>query len=60
MEALKNNDHFIHLESGLAPLNDILAAKNYSKVFVFADSTTKSGSSFQRLARNYGINKRFL
>jgi len=40
MEALKNNDHFIHFESGLAPLNDILAAKNYSKVFVFADSTT--------------------
>lgn len=40
MEALKNNDHFIHFESGLAPLNDILAAKNYSKVFVFANSTT--------------------
>lgn len=40
MEALKNNDHFIHFESGLAPLNDILTKKKYSKVFVFADSTT--------------------
>lgn len=40
MEALQNNDHFIHFESGLAPLNDILAEKKYSKVFVFADSTT--------------------
>lgn len=40
MEALQNNDHFIHFESGLAPLNDILAKKKYSKVFVFADSTT--------------------
>ena len=40
MEALKNNDHFIHFESGLLPLNDILAEKKYSKVFVFADATT--------------------
>ncbi len=40
MEALKNNDHFIHFESGLAPLKEILAEKKYSKVFVFADSIT--------------------
>lgn len=40
MEALKNNDHFIHFESGLTPLNDILNTKKYSKIFVFADSTT--------------------
>jgi len=40
MEALQNNEHFIHFERGLAPLNDILAKKQYSKIFVFADSTT--------------------
>jgi 3-dehydroquinate synthase len=40
MEPLKNNEHFIYFESGLAPLNDILMAKKYSKVFVFADATT--------------------
>lgn len=40
MEALQNNDHYIHFESGLAPLVDIIATKKYSKIFVFADSTT--------------------
>ncbi|WP_199118386.1 3-dehydroquinate synthase [Pedobacter sp. ASV28] len=40
MEALKNNDHFIYFESGLNPLKEILAQKKYSKIFVFADSTT--------------------
>lgn len=40
MEPLRNNDHFIHFESGLTPLNAILAEKKYSKIFVFADSTT--------------------
>jgi 3-dehydroquinate synthase len=40
MEAIKNNDHFIYFENGLSALNDILNAKKYSKVFVFADSTT--------------------
>ncbi|RZJ74661.1 MAG: iron-containing alcohol dehydrogenase, partial [Flavobacterium sp.] len=40
MEPIKNADHFIYFESGLAPLQEILTQKNYSKVFVFADSTT--------------------
>lgn len=40
MEPIKNNEHFIYFESGLSPLNDLLTAKNYSKIFVFADSTT--------------------
>ncbi|MGE6219890.1 3-dehydroquinate synthase [Nubsella zeaxanthinifaciens] len=40
MEALKNNNHFIHFESGLAPLNDLLSTNKYSKIFVFADNNT--------------------
>ncbi len=40
MEPLKNNDHFIYFETGLSALNDIIANKKYSKVFVFADATT--------------------
>lgn len=40
MEPIKNADHLIHFESGLAPLKDILDQKKYSKVFVFADTNT--------------------
>lgn len=40
MEPIKNADHFIHFESGLAPLKEILDQNKYSKVFVFADTNT--------------------
>ncbi len=40
MEPIKNNDHFIYFETGLAPLIALLTEKNYSKIFVFADSNT--------------------
>ncbi len=40
MQPIENNNHFIYFESGLTPLNTLLAAKNYSKIFVFADTNT--------------------
>lgn len=40
MEPIKSADHFIYFESGLQPLQQLLAQQKYSKVFVFADSNT--------------------
>ena len=40
MEPLKNTDHFIYFESGLAPLKTIIDQQKYSKIFVFADTNT--------------------
>lgn len=40
MEPIKNADHFIYFETGLAPLQEILDKKKYSKVFVFVDTNT--------------------
>lgn len=40
MKPIQNADHFIHFESGLAPLKEILDQNKYSKVFVFADTNT--------------------
>lgn len=42
MEPIKNTDHFIYFESGLAPLKAILDKNKYSKVFVFADTNTSA------------------
>jgi 3-dehydroquinate synthase len=40
MEPIKSADHFIYFESGLKPLETLLAQGKYSKVFVFADTNT--------------------
>ncbi|WP_410221371.1 3-dehydroquinate synthase [Pedobacter sp.] len=40
MEPIKSADHFIYFESGLSPLKHLLKQKNYSKIFVFADTHT--------------------
>eukprot|EP01137_Pigoraptor_chileana_P012719 Opistho-2@65386 len=40
MEPIQNDGHAVYFETGLKPLIDLLANKNYSKVFVFADTNT--------------------
>jgi len=40
MNKLNSAGHSIHFESQLAPLSEIINSGKYSKVFVFADSTT--------------------
>lgn len=40
MEAIKHHDHQIYFETGLAPLKEIIATGNYSKVFIFVDTNT--------------------
>lgn len=40
MEPIKHNDHFVFFESGLEPLQAIIEANKYSKIFVFADTNT--------------------
>lgn len=40
MKAINSDGHSIYFETGLAPLKEILAQRNYSKVFVFADTHT--------------------
>lgn len=40
MEPIQSAAHAIYFESGLSPLKEILTQKNYSKVFVFADTNT--------------------
>ena len=40
METILSNGKPIYFESGLEPLKEFLAEKNYSKVFVFADTNT--------------------
>ena len=40
MKTLANAPHPIYFETGLAPLKEILTARNYSKIFVFADTHT--------------------
>jgi len=40
MEPIQSDGHAVYFETGLKPLKDLLAKKNYSKVFVFADTNT--------------------
>ena len=40
MKAINSDGHSIYFETGLTPLKEILTQRNYSKVFVFADTHT--------------------
>lgn len=40
MEPINSAGHSIYFESGLQPLKELLEKRNYSKIFVFADTNT--------------------
>ncbi len=40
MKTIENKAHSVYFQSGLSPINEIVAKGHYSKIFVFVDSNT--------------------